>query len=84
MTLNGWIEPFLRSGVVGFNSEGCVAPCSVTSTRISLISIERFSLARLRLPAPKYFVGDEGQLLKEQAEAHYYAISTFSRDLSVC
>ncbi|MBR2215226.1 MAG: Dam family site-specific DNA-(adenine-N6)-methyltransferase [Selenomonadaceae bacterium] len=68
-----WIEPFMGSGVVGFNMEPSHAIFADTNPHI-IEFYRQIKQGRITPSIVKSFLAREGKLLEEGDDKHYYAV----------
>lgn len=77
-----WIEPFMGSGVVGFN----IAPRRAIFADVNLHIINFYNAiksGKVTAGIAKEFLETEGSLLRKHGEDHYYAVrERFNKDFS--
>ena len=78
-----WIEPFMGSGVVGFNMRAQQAIFNDINPHIIAFYIA-IQTGQINAAIAREFLNKEGDLLREQGEAHYYDVrERFNQDHSV-
>lgn len=75
-----WIEPFMGSGVVGFNAAPAAAVFADTNPHI-INFYKQIKEGRITSPIVRQFLEQEGRLLSEKDADHYYEVrERFNKD----